>query len=248
MSVLGVSVMRILFSSFILVLSWLGVSGQVCDLQLEVREPLSELTISMVAATMIKVDSLRVFRAESDGEGHFRELPEGEYFVTLSKPGYRSLAEVVSHSCESAKKGTVIGFFSLVPAGKKENFNNEPRPLGLRTDRLTKLGPSNSATGAVNSITAVPKTVSGGVLNGKATSLPKPLYPEAAMAVRAAGAVSVQVLVGEEGDVISAHAVSGHPLLREAAESAARSARFSPTRLSGQPVKVVGVIVYNFVP
>lgn len=93
-----------------------------------------------------------------------------------------------------------------------------------------------------------PKTVSGGVLNGKATSLPKPAYPAAAKAVRAGGAVSVQVLISESGSVISASAVSGHPLLRAAAEGAARGARFSPTMLSGQAVKVSGVITYNFVP
>lgn len=94
----------------------------------------------------------------------------------------------------------------------------------------------------------IPKTVSGGVLNGKATSLPKPAYPPAARAVRASGAVSVQVLISEAGSVISANAVSGHPLLRAAAEGAARGARFSPTLLSGQAVKVSGVITYNFVP
>jgi protein TonB len=94
----------------------------------------------------------------------------------------------------------------------------------------------------------VPKTISGGVVNGKATSLPKPPYPPAARAVRASGAVNVQVTISESGSVISASAVSGHPLLRAAAEQAARSARFAPTLLSGQPVKVTGVIVYNFVP
>lgn len=94
----------------------------------------------------------------------------------------------------------------------------------------------------------VPKTVSGGVVNSKATNLVKPTYPQAARAVRASGAVNVQVTISESGSVISASAVSGHPLLRQAAESAARSSKFSPTLLSGQPVKVTGVIVYNFVP
>lgn len=93
-----------------------------------------------------------------------------------------------------------------------------------------------------------PRTVSGGVLNGKATSLPKPAYPPAAKAVRAGGSVTVQVLISETGSVISASAVSGHPLLRPAAAAAARGARFSPTLLSGQPVKVSGVITYNFTP
>ncbi|HLM57801.1 MAG TPA: TonB family protein [Pyrinomonadaceae bacterium] len=93
-----------------------------------------------------------------------------------------------------------------------------------------------------------PKTVvSGGVLNGKAISKPTPAYPPIARAARASGTVTVQILVDESGRVISANAVSGHPLLQQAAVSAARQARFSPTLLSGQPVKVSGVITYNFV-
>lgn len=92
----------------------------------------------------------------------------------------------------------------------------------------------------------VPKTVSGGVVNGKAVNLVKPPYPPAARAVRASGTVNVQVTIDESGNVISASAVSGHPLLKQAAESAARSSKFSPTTLSGQKVKVTGVIVYNF--
>lgn len=93
----------------------------------------------------------------------------------------------------------------------------------------------------------IPKTVSGGVLNGKAISKPQPAYPAIAKAARASGTVVVQVLVDEQGRVVSAHAVSGHPLLQQSAVSAARQARFSPTLLSGQPVKVSGVITYNFV-
>ena len=94
---------------------------------------------------------------------------------------------------------------------------------------------------------STPKTVAGGVLNGKAISLPKPAYPPAARAVRASGVVQVQVLIDETGRVISASAASGHPLLQAAAVAAARGARFSPTLLSGQPVKVSGIITYNFV-
>ena len=89
--------------------------------------------------------------------------------------------------------------------------------------------------------------VSGGVLNGKATSLPKPPYPPAARAVQASGTVTVQVLVDEQGNVVTATAVSGHPMLRATAVSAARAAKFAPTVLAGKPVKVSGVITYNFV-
>jgi TonB family protein len=90
------------------------------------------------------------------------------------------------------------------------------------------------------------KPVSGGVLNGKAVSLPKPNYPSAAKNARAAGVVVVEVVIDETGKVISAKATSGPVLLRQAATQAAQAARFSPTMLSGQPVKISGEINYNF--
>ncbi|MEP6920782.1 MAG: energy transducer TonB [bacterium] len=89
--------------------------------------------------------------------------------------------------------------------------------------------------------------ISGGVLNGKATSLPKPEYPAEARAAKAAGTVVVQVVIDEYGNVISARAVSGHPLLQQVCVNAASQAKFSPTSLMGEPVKVSGVITYNFV-
>lgn len=89
--------------------------------------------------------------------------------------------------------------------------------------------------------------ISGGVLNGKAISLPKPPYPAIARSAHAGGTVVVQVTIDENGNVISARAVSGHPLLQAVSVAAARGAKFSPTKLSGVPVKVTGVITYNFV-
>jgi TonB family protein len=92
---------------------------------------------------------------------------------------------------------------------------------------------------------APPKSI--GVVNGIAINLPRPPYPPAAAAVGVQGKVDVQVTIDETGKVISAKAASGHPLLKQAAEKAAWSARFTPTLLSKVPVKVTGVIVYNFV-
>ncbi len=91
-----------------------------------------------------------------------------------------------------------------------------------------------------------PVTVSRGVVNGSAKFLAQPNYPAAAKQIRATGKVEVQVLIDENGRVISATVVNGHPLLREAALDAARKSTFSPTKLSDVPVKVSGVIVYNF--
>ena len=89
--------------------------------------------------------------------------------------------------------------------------------------------------------------IKGGVLNGVAVAMPKPPYPPAALAVKAFGSVTVQVLVDENGDVIAAAAVRGHPLLRSAAAQAARSAKFEPTLVDGKAAKVTGTLTYNFV-
>lgn len=88
-----------------------------------------------------------------------------------------------------------------------------------------------------------PRRISIGVLNGKALSLPKPVYPTN---VRISSVVVVQVVIDETGRVTSAQAVSGHPLFRPSAVRAARAARFAPTMLSNQPVTVQGIINYNF--
>lgn len=117
-------------------------------------------------------------------------------------------------------------------------------------DNETELVESNTKTPPPVSKPKPPVSrapMSGGVVNGKASSLPKPNYSAAAKAIKAGGEVKVQVTIDEAGRVISASAISGHQLLRGDAERAARNARFSPTLLTGTPVKVTGVIIYNFV-
>ncbi|HEX6046645.1 MAG TPA: TonB family protein [Pyrinomonadaceae bacterium] len=89
--------------------------------------------------------------------------------------------------------------------------------------------------------------ISKGPINGQALSLPKPVYPPIAKAAGIQGIVSVQVLIDENGRVVSAKAIDGSPTLRPEAQRAAMQARFSPTILGDQPVKVSGVITYNFI-
>ncbi|MEP7212904.1 MAG: TonB family protein [Acidobacteriota bacterium] len=150
------------------------------------------------------------------------------------------------------------------------------RPVGPYTVGLTNIdasgvseGPENQiGTGSANvapdtevedAATAAVKVVpppikpappkrprSIGVVNGNATYLPKPPYPQPAIMVGAQGEVTVQVTIDETGKVISSKAVSGHLMLRAGAEKAAWAAKFTPTLLSKVPVKVTGVIVYRF--
>jgi TonB family protein len=99
-----------------------------------------------------------------------------------------------------------------------------------------------------SSTTRNPRSTStDGFINGRALALPKPSYPPIARSAHASGAVGVQVVIDETGSVISALAVSGHPLLAPSAVAAARKAKFTPPKFCGEPLRLTGVINYNFV-
>jgi TonB family protein len=92
------------------------------------------------------------------------------------------------------------------------------------------------------------KEIPGGLLNGKAIFKPQPEYPLIAMQNRIQGIVTVQILVDETGKVIEARAISSPDrALGHASEVAARGARFTPTLISGVPVKVTGIITYRYI-
>lgn len=149
------------------------------------------------------------------------------YYVRSLKM-YGKLLGVASDEFERASDGyTCLGHESRRPELLEE--------LNWIRKRLSP----SATTGVVNE---------GRVLNGMAVSLPKPQYPDAARDRRLSGIVIVKVLIDESGKVIKAQDMcGGPPYLSESSIKAAMKARFTPTRLSGMPVKVNGVIQYNFV-
>ena len=187
-----------------------------------------------------------------------------ENMMKMTQPASPSTvpANSVANSNAAAKSPVVPN----KPAARKNTAakNSSPSlPAMMASDKLTSMGSvevknsqSNaSAEGPMVQLDSDPpppaprpilKPVSGGVLNGTAISLPSPTYPESARRLRVSGLVSVDVVVDETGKVISALATGGPVALREVAMQAALRARFSPTKLSGQPVKVSGVINYKF--
>jgi TonB family protein len=90
--------------------------------------------------------------------------------------------------------------------------------------------------------------VTGKVINGVRISIPKPKYPKDARDQQISGSVIVNITIGEDGKVITACAVEGPPSLAHFSEMAALQALFTPTTLDGVPVKVSGVISYDFKP
>ncbi|MGH9754868.1 MAG: energy transducer TonB [Blastocatellia bacterium] len=93
-----------------------------------------------------------------------------------------------------------------------------------------------------------PVRVSTGVIQSEALTRVHPIYPSIAKQINASGDVQVEIVIDEQGRVISAKAISGHPVLRSAAEDAARKWTFKPTLLDKKPVKQPGVLTFKFVP
>jgi len=167
------------------------------------------------------------------------------------------MPSTISHVPNTARSRTaedfVISTRDLDSAGPPaSSFGDRFRGSGSTPDTATNVEPvAQVATVPPPPIKVVKmplktSTRSLGVINGIAVSLPKPVYSQAAQMMGVQGTVSVQVALDETGKVISAKALSGHPLLRASAEKAAWGARFTPTKLSNVPVKVTGVIVYKF--
>ena len=88
-----------------------------------------------------------------------------------------------------------------------------------------------------------PKITGGGGIVDKVL----PQYPPIARAAHASGEVVVMIVINEEGKVIAARSVSGHPLLQSAGVKAARESTFNPYLVDGVPVKVMGTLLYSFV-
>jgi TonB family protein len=196
-----------------------------------------------------------------------------ENMLKMAQPGAQPATPSGSPSSASANNVAAVNSetkgapLAAKPAVNNSAASNQKTSVALpsvvdATNKLSGLGSVEVGAARGNANLQVPvvqletepppapkpilKPVSGGVLNGTALSLPAPTYPETARRLRLAGVVSVEVVVDETGKVISAAATTGPAALRDVAVQAALRARFSPTKLSGQPVKVSGLINYKF--
>lgn len=256
------------------VLSVVNVTAQTtsCALQIEAENSKNAELIKDTSATAVNVKTRQVYRSRlRNGMPYFSQLPEGRYNLTVTKAGFKQSKDIYEVVCDEAENGVLSALIPLVNGSPRQIHTVQRNVLAIRAGEKFTIGSEyiNAPVSGVgveriesnnqpinidgqprqsgDKSRSVPKIINKGIVNGSAISLPKPTYPPAAKAVRAAGTVSVQVTIDEEGNVISASAVGGHPLLHQAAVGAARQAKFRPTLLSGTPVKVTGIITYLFV-
>lgn len=111
----------------------------------------------------------------------------------------------------------------------------------------TNVVPELSKTPKITDAPAL-KIITDDIVNKRATNLVKPPYTEEAKRIGASGEVKVEVTIDEQGNVILAKAISGHPYFYTSSELAARSSKFTPKIVEGRLVKFEGIIIYNFIP
>ena len=153
-----------------------------------------------------------------------------------AKRYFRRFTEVASKSKAVADDDLAVAYLRLGCIARREGKEDEAFSLGQQAQETFKAAADKRGP------------FEGGVINGKVVSKPQPVYPAEAKRARAEGTVEVEMLVGENGRVLSACATgSADKSLKAASEFAAYNARFTPTLLDGKPVKVRGIITYRFI-
>ncbi|HKP11115.1 MAG TPA: TonB family protein [Blastocatellia bacterium] len=128
----------------------------------------------------------------------------------------------------------------------KRNFIQIHAAIGLLFTVLSLASPAQTAR--QGQAEPPPKVIrkANDALQASAISRVEAVYPPLALTAHISGTVFVEVTIDESGQVASAHAFSGHPLLKDAAVEAARGWTFKPALLQGKPVKVVGTLRFIF--
>lgn len=147
-----------------------------------------------------------------------------------SEPTVKGAPSGTQKGSGSSSQGSIKTTPQVVAKNEDEKADTQPPVLKKPAPEIKKPTP----------------IISKGVINGTAVNLVKPVYSAAAKSVGAKGDVKIQVTISEDGNVISASILDGHPLLRQSALQAAKSSKFTPTFLSGEKVQVKGIIIYRF--
>ena len=110
--------------------------------------------------------------------------------------------------------------------------------------------PTNATQGSADQPKAKPLRVRFGPSYGTSakTSLthPQPVYPQEAKDKKIQGTVKLHIVIGTDGKVTEADAISGDPLLTQPAVDAVRQWTYRPTLVNGEPVEVDTQVVVIF--
>jgi TonB family protein len=150
----------------------------------------------------------------------------------------RSLAAAAKNAIEPVAKDvprpTTVAEADLAAPDPAEALKNSAEPVPQAIANPTPVFP----------FVALP--VSQGVTGGRLTRKVDPTYPVEARSQHIEGAVKLDALVGEDGNVHEVMITSGPPLLAKAAAQAVKQWHYQPFQLNGRPVSMHNQITIQF--
>lgn len=190
-------------------------------------------------------------RAYRDGEGRTRQersfhlagANEERQTINIFDPVGNQTIILEPENKIARKMNTFARLAMAVPDGRVARTQGAGVFTSAQGVNVVEFGTTSDGNAATFNRRAM---TSANVLQSNAVKKVQPTYPPIAKAAKAAGPVLVQIIIGENGEVQEASAVSGHPLLREAAVEAAKQWQFKPTEVQGKAVKADGVLTFNF--
>ncbi len=172
---------------------------------------------------------------------HYRsEFKRARTFFGRALDAYDKLPKPVSESVVATLESYMCKMIEVAESEQKSAFMQ-------RIGHITADPPQSDIEPTANIPSAENRLLRGGILTGKAISRATPEYPVEARQTGVQGTVVVRIVVDEKGNVTDAKAICGYDVLRKVSIQAARRWKFSPTQLSGVPVKVTGTISFNFI-
>lgn len=194
------------------------------------NEPLPEL------AFQIRTNGLRLLEKRTDDRSLGRMVTMNRHLAVSAKL--------------AGKQDEAVRFRDRAEAVLASHGGNLTAYIGGRTD-FDKCVYEN-ITGSIENCNPNPPTkeriVSAGWMNSRALNFIEAVYPSTIKNNRKAARVDVQILIDQNGAVLSAEIIRGPVEFHTAAIEAAKKLKFVPTLLSGVPTKVSGWVSYNFKP
>ena len=247
------------------VLSAKGISGNPYFRPMLEREALkAKFRPTMVSGQLIKVDAYILYNVNSvtiRKSENIKTIAVGHLApdtkpIFLPQPNYPAAAKPLKLSGEvtveilidengnieraTAVSGNPLLRAAAVAAAKQAIF--PPQTLSGKPIKILR-----SIVYKFNFGYEVEKNIDDEIILGKAVKSPKPSLPSFSGKMENNSSVLVETEIDENGNVISAKAISGHPLLKATSLAAARNSKFSQTTISGIPVKAKALLTYEYI-
>lgn len=178
-------------------------------------------------------------QAAADFSSAIKLDPKSSYAYVNRGVAYEQMGDAAKASADYTKALEFDAANETAKANLKRMKDDEAKALA-------KLQPAPETVKEVVPETAPDFVNLGTITAADAVRMVGPIYNPMAKRSNITGKVIVALVLDEEGNVTSAKADSGHQLLRDSAEAAARKSKFKPAMFNGKPVKGKASITYNF--